>query len=201
MQISNKHLNSIAKSIASEIIPLFSQNSQSGKLQQPQSASMKSQIVVAGLVLVAGYCLTLVDLTQALNYTVCESASSSSAVKEVNINDCTSSIDPCPFIRGLNKTIEVSFVPNQNVKAVKVKVAGKINKLTVPFHISPDDACGRYGLTCPLEAGQNYTFKLSMPILRTYPKLSVDVFLRLKDEDKVVLCVEIPARIQELPKE
>lgn len=81
---------------------------------------------------------------------------------------------------------------------MKVKVSGKLSTLPVPFHINPDVACGNYGFSCPLEAGKPYKFNLSLPILRTYPKINVDVFLRLVDgKGETISCIELPARIQE----
>lgn len=89
----------------------------------------------------------------------------------------------------------------QKIEQVKVKVAGKLKTLPVPFHISPDNACGNYGFDCPLEPNKTYKLKMSMPILRTYPKIDVDVFLRLIDgQGNVISCVEMPAKIQEPEK-
>lgn len=83
-----------------------------------------------------------------------------------------------------------------------MKVTGKLNRLPVPFHVNPDLACGNYGFDCPLEAGKPYKFKMTLPILRSYPKISVDVFLRLLDEKgELVGCIELPAKIQEPSKE
>lgn len=82
-----------------------------------------------------------------------------------------------------------------------MKVAGKLSTLPVPFHINPDLACGNYGFDCPLEANKLYKFKLTLPILRTYPKINVDVFVRLVDEKgDLIGCIELPARIQEPQK-
>lgn len=89
----------------------------------------------------------------------------------------------------------------QQIEQVKVKVAGKLNALPVPFEVKPDLACGNYGFDCPLKAGEPYKFRLTLPILRTYPKLNVNVFLRLLDEKgDLISCVEMPARIQEPQK-
>jgi hypothetical protein len=94
-----------------------------------------------------------------------------------------------------------SLRSEQKIDQVKVKVAGKIKTLPVPFHINPDTACGNYGFDCPLEPNKEYTLKMTLPILRTYPKLDVDVFLRLVDGNgNVITCVEMPAKIQEPEK-
>lgn len=82
-----------------------------------------------------------------------------------------------------------------------MKLAGKLKSLPVPFHINPDNACGNYGFECPLEPNQTYKLKMSMPILRTYPKIDVAVFMRLLNEKgDLIGCVEMPARIQEPEK-
>lgn len=137
----------------------------------------------------------------ALKYSVCEPEKSLAEVKDVKVSDCDGLQDACPFVRGFNKSIELDFMPKQKVEQVKVKVAGKLNALPVPFHVNPDNACGNYGFNCPLDAGKPYKFQLTLPILRTYPKINVDVFVRLVDEKGDILaCVEMPARIQEPQK-
>lgn len=79
-----------------------------------------------------------------------------------------------------------------------MKVAGKLNTLPIPFLVNPDNACGNYGFDCPLEADKTYKFKLTLPILRSYPKVNVDVFLKLVDgKGQILGCVELPAHIQE----
>lgn len=96
----------------------------------------------------------------------------------------------------------MSSLAAKKIEHVKVKVAGKLSTLPVPFHVNPDEACGNYGFDCPLEPNKLYKFKMTLPILRTYPKINVDVFLRLADETGALIsCVEIPARIQEPLKE
>lgn len=75
---------------------------------------------------------------------------------------------------------------------------GKLNALPIPFQVNPDKACGNYGFDCPLEADKDYKFKLTMPILRSYPRVNVDVNLRLIDEkNEIVGCIDIPTVIRE----
>lgn len=82
-----------------------------------------------------------------------------------------------------------------------MKAAGKLSTLPVPFVIKPDNACGNYGFDCPLEADKNYKFNLTLPIMRSYPKINVDVFVHLVDDKgRVLACVELPAQIREPQK-
>lgn len=92
----------------------------------------------------------------------------------------------------------MNLILGQKVEQVKVKVSGKLSTLPVPFLVNPDNACGNYGFDCPLEADKLYKFKLTLPILRSYPKVPVGVNLRLIDEKGQDLsCIEIPALIIE----
>lgn len=141
------------------------------------------------------------SLVQATKYSVCDQDKLIGEVSNVVISDCETQQDACPFLRGFNKSIELDFKPKQKIDVVKIKVAGKLKTLPVPFHINPDNACGNYGFDCPLEPNKTYKLKMSMPILRTYPKISVDVIMRLLDgQEKVIACVEMPAKIQEPEK-
>lgn len=82
-----------------------------------------------------------------------------------------------------------------------MKAAGKLSTLPVPFIIKPDNACGNYGFDCPLEADKSYKFNLTLPIMRSYPKINVDVFVHLVDDKgQVLACVELPAQIREPQK-
>jgi len=142
--------------------------------------------------------LSNLELVQATKYSLCDKDKTDSEVSNLIISQCETLQDTCPFVRGTNKTIELDFTPKKKAEQVKVKVAGKISHLPVPFHIKPDNACGNYGFDCPLEPNKPYKFKLSLPILKTYPKRNVDILLRLLDEsDHEIVCVEIPARIQD----
>jgi len=146
--------------------------------------------------------LSNLELAQATKYSVCDKDKTNSDVGNLVISQCESLQDTCPFIRGFNKSIELDFTPKKKAEQVKVKLAGKLSHLPVPFFIKPDNACGNYGFDCPLEPNKAYKFRLSLPILRTYPKRNVDVLLRLLDEsDNEIVCVEIPVRIQDPQKE
>lgn len=74
---------------------------------------------------------------------------------------------------------------------------GKVGPVPIPFPISPDNACGNWGVTCPIEKGKSYSLKLTMPILPAYPKIPVTVKLELVDGNgKDFFCREFPAKIQ-----
>lgn len=146
--------------------------------------------------------LSFINLSSALKHKICDEDKSDAKVSHVAVNQCESLTEACPFIRGFNKSIELDFTPKKQINQVKVKLVGKLSHLPKPFPVNPENACGNYGFDCPLEANKLYKFNMTLPILRSYPKMNLDVFLRLVDEaDKVIACVELPARIQEPQKE
>ncbi|KAJ8720002.1 hypothetical protein PYW07_012045 [Mythimna separata] len=86
---------------------------------------------------------------------------------------------------------------DKEVKGVQTVVHGVIMNLPVPFPLPQPDACKDNGLTCPLPAGQLANYHTTMPILKSYPKVKVEVKWELKDEnDDDLVCILIPAKIQ-----
>ncbi|KAG9510634.1 40S ribosomal protein S7 [Fragariocoptes setiger] len=163
---------------------------------------MKSLRMISKVFVFAIVFLAVIQQANSLNYSLCDQDKTLSDVVDVKINDCESTVDPCTLVRGFNKSITIDFKPKVELNNLKIKIAGKLKNLPVPFNVNPDTACGHYGLTCPLVPGQNYKFQLSLPIYRTYPKINVDIQLRLIDQgDRVAVCLVIPAKIQEPEKE
>ena len=160
---------------------------------------------INGLALLGALLLVLVSnqrLAESTKWSLCDKDKIEANVSNLIVSDCETLNETCPFNRGFNKSIELDFTPNKQIESVKVKIAGKLSRLPIPWSVKPDEACGNYGFECPLEPNKAYKFKLTVPVLRTYPQLNVNVFLRLVDEaDNVLACVEIPARIQEPKKE
>lgn len=67
--------------------------------------------------------------------------------------------------------------------------------IPVPF---PDDACRYYNLTCPIRSGDEQTFALAMPVKSTYPKVDLDLQLKLINQDvEQIACVMFPAQVVE----
>lgn len=144
--------------------------------------------------LVATFALSV----SAVKYSDCDLGTTLATIKSLDVSDCPGQTNErCIFKRDTNKTIEIKFVPNETISSAKINVKGRIGKADMPFAIHPEDACGIYGLVCPLEAGKEQTFRLSMPIKRVYPPLKVDVLIRLLDQNKKsIVCADIPAKIE-----
>lgn len=102
-------------------------------------------------------------------------------VTHVYIDPCNT--DTCILRKGGNSTISVSFVPNGVTKSVKAIVHGVIAGIPVPFPITGDDGCQSSGLTCPLKAGIEVKYAKTIPVLKEYPSVSVDLKVTNDDEE------------------
>ena len=78
-----------------------------------------------------------------------------------------------------------------------MKINGILGGIPVPFPLKPAQACGNWGLTCPLVQGKKYTLRVEMPILDKYPKINVGVRLQLLAENsEKIVCTQFPAVIK-----
>ena len=77
-----------------------------------------------------------------------------------------------------------------------IKVTGYLAFIPHKFAIEPAEACGNWGLTCPLVPGKKYTLKLTLPIDSRYLALPVQAKLQLLHNNSNIICTKFPARIQ-----
>jgi len=66
----------------------------------------------------------------------------------------------------------VCLFPGVADNSVKAEVHGIIQGVPVPFPLHDPDACHLSGLTCPLKPGNNYHYTATLPVLKSYPKVS-----------------------------
>lgn len=132
--------------------------------------------------------------SEAKFYTDC--GSKLATVINVGVNGCAEDATECVLKRNTNVTISVDFTPNKDIKKIETIVHGIIMNLPVPFPLPQPDACKNSGLTCPLKAGAEANYKASFPVLKSYPKVKVDVKWELKNENEEdLVCVTITAKI------
>lgn len=158
---------------------------------------MDSRIALIVLLIIGAVCLLMALPSNATKFSECDSGKVQGKIASVQINDCPDSDERCIFKRGTTKTVEMKFTPNVKIQTARVSITGKVVSSYLPFPVSPDDACANYGVNCPLEAGKEQTFKMSLPVMMVYPRIKVDVILKLLDQDKkTIVCAQIPANIQ-----
>ncbi len=79
---------------------------------------------------------------------------------------------------------------------MKNLVYGTIAGVKVPFPLPQADACTN-GITCPVNEGSVNQESISLPILPSYPSVSVVVQYVVQDDNgKTVICALFPAKIQ-----
>ncbi|KAI5642869.1 ML domain-containing protein [Phthorimaea operculella] len=127
-------------------------------------------------------------------YTDCGSKLAS--IQNVGVSGCSDDAKECVLKRNTNASITIDFTPSNDVKSIETEVHGIIMNLPVPFPLSQPDACKDNGLTCPLKGGEKALYRTSLPVLKSYPKVKVDVKWQLTTDDGDLVCIIIPARIQ-----
>lgn len=110
----------------------------------------------------------LVGIASCLDVRYGTCAKGSAKITAVSIEPCTKL--PCILHRGASSAISIKFTPTVDIDSLKTVVKGRIG-FWVPFPLDQPDAC-KGSVTCPLKAGQEYTYKLSLPIKNFYPKVS-----------------------------
>ncbi|KAM9293935.1 NPC intracellular cholesterol transporter 2 [Gastrophryne carolinensis] len=112
---------------------------------------------------------------------------------EVDVSPCSK--QPCPLVKGQNYTINVTFTSDEATPSCKAKVYGLLVGVPVPFPLPEPDGC-KSGLSCPLQAGQTYTYLTKLPIKSEYPDMKLTVRWELLDTDgNNLFCWDIPVMI------
>ncbi|XP_026741607.1 ecdysteroid-regulated 16 kDa protein-like [Trichoplusia ni] len=141
--------------------------------------------------------VTVTVLLASVNANFYTDCGSKAKVQSVDVTGCAADAKECVLKRNTNATFSIDFTPNKVAPAVHIIVHGVVMNLPIPFPIPQPDACKEAGLTCPLQPGQPVKFTTSMPVLKSYPKVKVDVKWELRDDNEEdLVCVLISARIQ-----
>uniref|UniRef100_A0A6B2EAJ0 Putative major epididymal secretory protein he1 n=1 Tax=Phlebotomus kandelakii TaxID=1109342 RepID=A0A6B2EAJ0_9DIPT len=124
--------------------------------------------------------------------------SKAGSFSKVEVTNCK--IDdgaPCVLKRNTNVTIMIEFTPDKECDELTAVVHGDLLGVDVPFPISNPNACQSSGVHCPVENGTTYSYTATLPVLKSYPKVKVNVKWELQDANKDdIVCVLIPAKIE-----
>jgi len=111
----------------------------------------------------------------------CESGPSPT---KVEITGCDQ--PPCKLIKGQSTELNVQFTSTKSTKILKPKVTTKALGLTIPYQLPGDqaDACNHlFGSQCPIDENEDINYQLTMPILKIYPSVNLEIQLEMLDED------------------
>ncbi|EFA02897.1 ecdysteroid-regulated 16 kDa protein [Tribolium castaneum] len=142
------------------------------------------------------YKVAILLLFVACAYGYEDCGSKDGSVVSVTIANCDND-KKCVLKRNTNVSIEIAFTTNADSDTLTAVVHGVVLGVPLPFNLPNPDGCKDSGVSCPLRAGQSYTYKTSLPVLSSYPKVTVDVQWELKDkEGNDVVCILIPSQIK-----
>ncbi|KAL5008048.1 hypothetical protein ScPMuIL_013629 [Solemya velum] len=142
----------------------------------------------AVLLVVAGLCSA-----NNISYTNCGPDGS---LVFVDVTPCPS--EPCIFIKGTNMSVTVNFKSVENATALTTQVYGIVLGQKIPFPNLPNpNGCIDSGMTCPLVAGNIYTYRTLLPVMRTYPNIRLVVQWDIRDnKNNFQFCFQFPVTVR-----
>ena len=145
-------------------------------------------LVVIGLVAVG-------TVLAELKLTACPGRKNHCTAKNLKINNATAY--PISLVRGSNASISFELTCPHKVTKLHLKINGTIGGRDIPFPNNDRDHCkSAVHSKCPLNKGKHHVYHYSMPVLKTYPLLSVMVKYEVCDHShKTALCFTFPAKI------
>lgn len=83
----------------------------------------------------------------------------------------------CLFQRGINTNLNTLLFSAEDVSEVTTVVHGIIMGVEMPFILQNPNACQDSGLKCPLTKDSTYQYSARLPVLKSYPKVSLLKYL------------------------
>ncbi|KAH8388195.1 hypothetical protein KR093_000105 [Drosophila rubida] len=120
----------------------------------------------------------------------------------VQINDCNEL--PCDLVKGEESTIAIQFVATRNsMRQLTARVHLTSLGVTIPYELDAErgNVCGNllHGAYCPLDAGEDVTYRLLLPVASNQPEVPTRLQVTLYDAenvDQVVACFLADTRIK-----
>ncbi|XP_059620201.1 NPC intracellular cholesterol transporter 2 homolog a [Phlebotomus argentipes] len=141
------------------------------------------------------FAVTLFVTCRAVKIQDCGSKAGS--FSKVEVTNCNMDAPPCILKRNSNVTISIEFTPDIECNDVTAVVHGDLLGVQVPFPISNPNACQSPGVDCPIQPQTTYSYTATLPVLKSYPKVKVNVKWELQNAKKDdIVCVIIPAKIE-----
>ncbi|VDD85644.1 unnamed protein product [Enterobius vermicularis] len=106
-------------------------------------------------------------------------------ILNVEAAGCPGNFKYCPFKRGSEPRLRITFKPNRKVSALETTIQAKIGISYVPFYMENPNACKNSNLTCPLIKGQTYYYSQSVKIQDYVPKVNVQVNWMVNEKSKL----------------
>lgn len=148
---------------------------------------------ISTLIVVSAFAISFV---RSVEFENCADENTIGSYSLVEVSDCNLNDPACILKRNSNATISITFTSEQDLSELKAVVHGIILGMEVPFKLPNDNGCVNSGLECPLAKDTEFKYTTTLPVLKQYPKVAVEVKWELKSGAHDVICVKIPAKIQ-----
>ncbi|RNA26715.1 ecdysteroid-regulated 16 kDa -like [Brachionus plicatilis] len=110
---------------------------------------------------------------------------------------------PCLFKRGDSSKIQVAFTPLYRIRAMQLSIAGIIQGSSVDFPLDDQNHCqtsvvelaSQNATRCALNRNTQYNYEFSLPILKSYPPMPLNVRYEVKQFGRSLFCFLLPIRI------
>ncbi|XP_069117213.1 NPC intracellular cholesterol transporter 2-like [Argopecten irradians] len=117
----------------------------------------------------------------------------------VVVGDCDMTGSTCTLKRGTNASVTVTFTAESEDHKAVAKVEGLIAGIPIPFNVGHSDGCAyaKSGLSCPMVKTKVYTYRHLVPVLNSYPKISLTVVWNLIGDSESIFCFAMGAQISD----
>uniref|UniRef100_A0A182S5S7 MD-2-related lipid-recognition domain-containing protein n=1 Tax=Anopheles maculatus TaxID=74869 RepID=A0A182S5S7_9DIPT len=116
---------------------------------------------------------------------------------EVRVEGCT--VPPCDLVRGSDAIMDMDFTAPFAADNLRTEVVATALGVTAPFELPADRAAACNWLLnaqCPVSVNEDITYRLSMPVLLIYPRVSLIVEINLVDDaGQSLACFLLDARV------
>ncbi|XP_017849192.1 NPC intracellular cholesterol transporter 2 [Drosophila busckii] len=147
--------------------------------------------------------LTLACLCVAEGVTNFKQCKGKPAPLKVNVHDCEE--PPCVVYKGQFALMDVQFVGNENnSRDLETKVTAKVFGITVPYDLPKEvsDICENllYGAMCPIDKGEDVTYRFRFYVEQEFPEITTEVTVTLNDANmEPVACFIVSCKIRKGP--
>ncbi|CAF0925012.1 unnamed protein product [Rotaria sordida] len=115
-------------------------------------------------------------------------------IQSFTVTDCPTA--PCKFEKGKTYAMNLTFTAKAPSKTASVSIHGVIGGIPVPFPLPDPDAC-KMNVKCPVNQNDKNEASMSLPVLSSYPSISLYVKIEIKadDQHQDYACLTFPATI------
>ncbi|XP_044733848.1 NPC intracellular cholesterol transporter 2-like [Chrysoperla carnea] len=113
----------------------------------------------------------------------------------VDIKGCTE--EPCLLPSGQNAIMDLTFVVPNNSDILWAKVNPIVFGIEGVFELPDPNVCnGLLNGYCPVDQNELLTYRLEMPVLKSYPQISLSIKLSIEDENrKKISCFVVKCKV------